>query len=566
MLFINSKYMQRLVLLFYSLILILDLSAQTLLIRTDQKGRCGYVDRQGNIVVPCKYEIAFPFSNGIGKVGKGDKYGLVDSTGKEIVPVKYDEITLWTGDIYRLRNGDKYGLVSNTGAVLADAKHSLIGRLNCYGKALIAIGGKEKNGILNGTKFGLIDNNGKMIVVPKEYTRLCEFSPANGRPEREGGNGVSITDTLKTDCRFISCFNGSKNIVIDVNGNAVTPLTDNATYLMPSSGMCGFSIREGSKVTSGYLDISTKKTILISNKEKKLQALTCTPFTGNIARIDNPATRTSYFIDKLGKRISDDFSKTKHKGNYWIVYGKDKSCNVLSEDGKLVFDKEAYQDIKFPYITDSKATVFPVKQNGKWGLTDNAGNNIVGFEYDDIETPVCGWVWAVRNGRHGIIDVKGNGIVPFEYDDIVKTESEISDNVWVRKPENKAYYNFNVKSQSIIGEGMKLATNFNDGLAWVVPQNQKIVENSIYSGLKDLYNIKAISKIPTSFGVLVDTNGNKKSHIPVPQAMFPIISEEVKRNKGNMTINQEKRLLLSHTRAVRVYALSSKIDNEEWDY
>lgn len=540
-------------------------SAQTLKVHTDNKGRCGYADMQGNIVVPCKYETAFPFSNGVGKVGKGDKYGLVDAAGKEILPVKYDEITLWGNNLYRIKSGDKYGLVSKTGTMPVKPKYSFISRPNCYGKALITAGGKEKKGVISGAKVGLVNTDGQIIIEPKKYTELCEFNPVNGRPKKDAKNTISLSDTLKTACEYVSCFAGKKNIVIDANGNAVTPLTDKATYLIPTSGMCGFIIQDGSKITSGYWNISSKKNMMISNKEKNYQALTCNPFTDNIAKIDNSATRTSYFIDKSGTKISEDYAKTKHKDGYWIVYGKDKSCALLSDEGNFVYEKGKFQDFKFPDVKGNGTKLFPAKQEGKWGLVDIQGNVVVPFEYDDLDSPVFDWIWAVKDKKHGITDVNGKNIVPFDYVDIVKCDTGIPNNVWVCK-EDKSYYNFDISNQRIVGEGMKVATNFNEGLAWVVPQNQKIEKSTIYSGLKELYNIKATSKIPTSFGILVDTKGNRISNIPVPQAMFQIIADAVEENGGHLTYSQEKRLLLTHTRAVRVYALSSTIENGEWDY
>lgn len=540
------------------------MSAQTLKIRTDDKGRCGYVDMQGNTIVPCKYEFAFPFNNGVGKVGKGEKYGLVDASGTEILPLKYDEIIQWGNNLFRIKSNNNYGLVSNTGKILAEPKYSFISSPNCYGKALITVGGKEKHGVLSGAKVGLINTDGEITIEPKTYTELCEFSPVNGRPEKDMKNSISLSDTLKTACDYVSCFAGKKNIVIDGNGNAVTPLTDKATYLTPTSGMCGFIVQDGSKITSGYWNVSTQNNMLVSNKEKKYQALTCNPFTGNVAKIDNPATRTSYFIDKSGKKISDDYTKTKHKDGYWIVYGKDKSCTLLSDDGKFVYDKGIYQDFKIPDTKGNGIILFPARQNDKWGLIDLQSNVAIPFEYDDLDSSVFGWIWAVKNKKHGIIDAKGNNIVPFDYSDIVKCDTETPNNVWVCKEDS--YYNFDISNQCIIGKGMKVATNFKDGLAWVVPQDQEIEESTIYSGLKELYNIKATSKIPTSFGILVDTKGNKISSIPVPQAMFQLMSDAILKNGGHLTYSQEKKLLLTHTRAVRIYALSSTIENEEWDY
>lgn len=537
---------------------------QEIKIQTDEKGRCGYVDQQGKVIVPCKYETAFPFSDGVGKVGKGDKYGLVDVSGKEILPVKYDEIISWGNELYRIKSGDNYGLISNTGTMLLKPKYSFISRPNCYGKALITTGGKVKKSIISGAKMGLINADGKVIIEPNKYTELCEFSPINGRPIKDAVNKISLSDTLKTSCEYVSCFAGKKNIVIDTDGNHITPLTDKATYMMPTSGMCAFTIQDGTKITSGYWDISAKKNILLSNKVKVF-GLVCNPFTGSIAKVDNPATHASYFIDKSGNKISDDYTKAKYKDGYWIVYGKDKSCALLGDEGRFVYEKGKYQDFKFPETAKGGTALFPAKQENKWGLVDTQGNTVLPFEYEDLDSPEHSWIWAVKDGKHGIIDVDGKKVVPFDYADVVKCDNEELNNVWVCK-EDKCYYNFDIKKQHTVGEGMKAVSNFKDGMAWVVPQEQKIEENSIFSGLKDLYDIKAASKIPTSFGILVDAEGNRLSSIPVPQAMFRMMTEAVAANGGKLSYGNEKRLLLTHTRAVRIYSLSGTIESGEWDY
>lgn len=539
--------------------------AQDLKVKADQKGRYGYEDSQGNIVVPCKYEVVFPFYNGVGKVGMGNKYGMVNTEGKEMIPIKYDEITKWSDELFRVKSGNKYGLISNMGKIVVKPLYSFISRLNHAGKALLLSGGKEKKGVITGAKMGLINFDGTIIVDAKKYDLLCEFDAASGRPDKNAATKISLTDTLKTDCSYISCFTGKKNIVLDCNGNAVTPLTDKALYLIPTSEMSAFSIQNGNKKTSGYWDIVAKKKILLSDNVKSIVACNCNPFTKNIAKVDDPLSHTSYFVDKQGKKISDEYSRTKYKGGYWIAYDNDKNCALLCEDGHFVYAKGKYQDIRFPDTKENGTMLFPAKQTDKWGLVDLQGNAVVSFEYDDLDTPSSGWSWATKNQKHGIIDVNGKNIVPFDYDDIVKCETGNPNNVWVCK-EDQVYYNFDIGSQRIVGEGMRVATNFQNGLAWVVPQALEIEENAIFSGLKELYNIKIASKIPTSFGILVDTNGNRMSHIPVPQAMFPIISNAIMKNGGHLTYSNERRILLSHTRSVRVYDLSSTIENEGWDY
>lgn len=562
--------MKQYILFLCLLLLSTGINSQNLKIQTDKKGKCGYVDLQGNQVVPCKYDVAFPFENGSGKVRKGEKYGMVDASGKEILPVKYDEITVWSGKLYRIKAGKSFGLVSNRGEIVVKPKYSLIGRLNCYGKAIILSGGKEKKGSIEGAKQGLINADGKIVIEPQKYTVLCEFSPVNGRPDKDASNKMSVYDTLKTGCKYVSCFIGKKNIVIDGNGNAVTPLTDKALYSMPSSGLCAFSISNGRKSSSGYYDIGKKKNILLSNNV--ILPVVCNPFTGSIAKIEEPVKRLSYFVDKSGAKVAGVYIQTKYKDGYWIVYEKDKSCALLYEDGHFIFEKGVFQDLKYPDIKGKEQLLIPAKKNNKWGLVDINGNPVLPFDYDDMDAPLSGNVYAMKGGKKGVVTTSGSIVVPFEYVNVQKCKDEHLTNVWVCK-DDKMLYNFDVKEQTVKGDGMVVADNFVEGLAWAVPQTSVLDElqkdgvPSINKGLKKMYNINSSSKTAKSFGVLFDTQGEMKTHIPVTKEMFAEMASAIKDNGGKtLGCQQERRLLLSHTRSVRVYPLTEKIGEMEWDY
>lgn len=58
-------------------------------------------------------------------------------------------------------------------------KYSFISKPNCYGKALVAVGGKQssssdkKQYMLN-AKLGIIDDNGRVLVTPK-YKEFMSF-------------------------------------------------------------------------------------------------------------------------------------------------------------------------------------------------------------------------------------------------------------------------------------------------------------------------------------------------------------------------------------------------------
>lgn len=65
----------------------------------------GYIDIQGNILIPFEYEFANPFENGYARVGYRDEaesenysdmgavyFGLIDTAGEEIIPMEYENI------------------------------------------------------------------------------------------------------------------------------------------------------------------------------------------------------------------------------------------------------------------------------------------------------------------------------------------------------------------------------------------------------------------------------------------------------------------------------------------
>ena len=55
-----------------------------------QKGRFGYVDKNGKLVIPIQYDSAEPFAHGRAIVSKRGSYGIINKRGKAVVPLFYD--------------------------------------------------------------------------------------------------------------------------------------------------------------------------------------------------------------------------------------------------------------------------------------------------------------------------------------------------------------------------------------------------------------------------------------------------------------------------------------------
>lgn len=55
----------------------------------DERGKFGYIDETGRVVIKPQFDYAYPFSEGLAAVGIGDKAGFIDPSGRAVIPFQY---------------------------------------------------------------------------------------------------------------------------------------------------------------------------------------------------------------------------------------------------------------------------------------------------------------------------------------------------------------------------------------------------------------------------------------------------------------------------------------------
>lgn len=74
------------------------------------EGKYGYVNNEGQSVIPCMFASASHFSDGVAAVELDEKSGtaFIDSEGNMIIkPHKYDEVGFFVNGVCLVRKGDK---------------------------------------------------------------------------------------------------------------------------------------------------------------------------------------------------------------------------------------------------------------------------------------------------------------------------------------------------------------------------------------------------------------------------------------------------------------------------
>lgn len=130
----------------------------------EKEGKWGYIDRNGKVLIPFEYEWADQFSEGLAGVKKDGKFGYIDKTGEVAIPfgLEFDYIDIFQEGLARVMTGK--GEVQNVQRLENESDEEFSHR------ALAAIIESTKN-----ERWGFIDRTGK-IQIPVDYNGVSRFS------------------------------------------------------------------------------------------------------------------------------------------------------------------------------------------------------------------------------------------------------------------------------------------------------------------------------------------------------------------------------------------------------
>ena len=231
-----------------------DTSLPDLIPIVDKKGKFGYIDKNGNEVIPCKYDDAWGLSEGLAGVKINGKYGFIDKNGKEVIPCKYDSAYSFSEGLAYVQMNGKCGFIDKNGNEVIPCKYDDAGSFS-EGLASVKMNGK----------YGFIDKNGNE-VIPCKYYIAWNFSEGlagvimNGRWGFIDKNGKEVipckydwADTFSEGLAEVEM--NRKWGFIDKNGNEVIPCKYDGAWVFSEglaevkmNGKWGFIDKNGNEV------------------------------------------------------------------------------------------------------------------------------------------------------------------------------------------------------------------------------------------------------------------------------------------------------------------------------
>jgi len=157
-----------------------NLTAQRIddmLIPFEEDGKWGYVDSNDSIIVPPKYEEAYPTFDLRGRVKLKGKYGFIDEKGKLVIKPKWDAADDFKFGITKVSKGGKSKIINTAGGINRRSI-SLCGgvyRQCLHPKSLSGIDTFRVNGKINIEINTMVQEDGKLSYYPDTLaTKLDE--------------------------------------------------------------------------------------------------------------------------------------------------------------------------------------------------------------------------------------------------------------------------------------------------------------------------------------------------------------------------------------------------------
>ena len=328
------------------------------------RGKYGFIDKSGKIVIPIIYSYVEPFYKGTAIVGLDNKMRIIDKTGKTIKDLEYASVGWAREDFANVKLNGKFGRIERTtGKEIFPTVYESIVRFNKDLTAWAKLDGK----------WGIIDKSGK-AVVPFKYN------------ER---------DYLWNSDELYKCKAGTKFCFFDQDNKK--ELTE-VKYDSIGEFKEGFVlVRKDDKF--GYVDVLAKELV----SPDYIYART---FSEGLATVLNDKENW-LFLNKKGEELPLLYNQVSNYNNVgsfseglcWVVFN-DKA-GYVNKKGKVVIALE------YERVASFYGGIAKVQLNSKMGCIDLVGNEVIPIQYDKIDINYNGFVTANLDGKEFYFNSKG---------------------------------------------------------------------------------------------------------------------------------------------------------------
>ncbi|MEO0897076.1 MAG: WG repeat-containing protein [Bacteroidota bacterium] len=394
----------------------------------------------------------------------GSFYGLFNLQSRSWdIPMIYRTLEHFGNSVYKVKKGQYAGLVDGNNNVLVDFQWKSITKINGLDNYVFVSN--------NSNLYGIYNLISKKVVVEPQYRSISKLKDDSAFKVENTSNHFNIIDIndkprfkkwykvvypTRRGRRYFIVKSEGKMGIIDENESIVVPLTyqkietasfnDGSHLAINKDGKYGCLSIDGNITLPFVYDKFLRKgygNMAISTKNQKcgiVQINNGLPFEIATCDYDEITQSNDVFIVEQGKKfgLMDFYGQMKTDLKYdsiksvanGLLLGKeDKDWVLINKNGTQLSDSKfeeisiLSQPLKTSYYNSNpKFSYLVVRQNGKYGIIDKVGNEVLKAEYEGIVNENDNMIIFKKGGKYGIKNLlSGENIANADYGQIIMT-------------------------------------------------------------------------------------------------------------------------------------------------
>ncbi len=356
----------------------------------------GYVNRDGQMLIPPKYEFIYDFDSvyqagaGLAKVVLNAKVGYLNAKGQVVVEPQYDAIEgfeeayMKQQGLAKIREGNKFGYINFKGTKVLEPAYSFV---DGFERALSDTTLLAKVGIDG--KFGYINYDEKPII-PLIYDLVSPVFGSSIIVEAQGKQGLLSTanDTL---------------LPIAYDGIKLLPESQNQLLLLYQARATQVAFNGNGQVVRTQLVSELSQSEEAFTKNDKYKYITA--FDGNGLAVIQDSKGRRGLINRQGKEVvKPDYQEIGEFSEGLAPFKLDHKDRSKQLWGFLDIQGNEVIEAKYRSAEAFGSERGLVLDNRQWGYVDRNGNMVIKAQYRQAQ-PFSGG-YAVVN-QNQIIDANG---------------------------------------------------------------------------------------------------------------------------------------------------------------
>ncbi len=417
------------------------------------RGYWGFIDKDGNEVIPTQYEDCRDFKEGLAGVSIDTLYGFIDRQGKVVIPLIYESVGEFCNGHAKVKKDGKNFIINKSGEVDSTINAEkwncrIVNKFECTKREYYFQEGLaqfKKDG-----KWGFIDRREIIIIEPK-FETVMNFEAGQASVKFDGKWGVIdktgkeiISPTFKSHdiffrenyIRIVS--DGKKFGIVNWDGKYVLPMEYDdirSDYRVGNKIVCK---KDGKK---GLCDSDGKIIIPVIYEDLRLEGKHyifglldngkhVVVFNENGVYIneikgDFISIGQEIIIIKKNEKMEYYHLKSNkfYPYNFNSILSFYKDTGIVSVGQPRIKEFQRHINFKGEFITPSgfiDVTFFSeglavVRINNKYGFINNRGDVVIPVKYDTANVFSEGLALVRLNGKYGFIDKSGKMIINNKY-------------------------------------------------------------------------------------------------------------------------------------------------------